>query len=102
MPNEMHSCPDDCAILEAEESDLAAILALQRLAYQSEAALLGDFSIPPLKETLEEVREQHRLGMILKAVDGCGRIVGSVRGRPENGTLFIGKLMVHPERQGRG
>ena len=32
--------------------DAAAILVLQRLAYQSEAAIYDDFTIPPLTETL--------------------------------------------------
>ena len=39
---------------------------------------------------------------ILKAVDEKGRIVGSVRGYPENDTVYIGKLIVAPEMQGRG
>ena len=31
-----------------------------------------------------------------------GKIVGSVRGRVEDGSLYIGRLMVLPECQGRG
>ena len=34
------------------------ILQLQYLAYQSEAALFGTKDIPPLKQTLEEVRQE--------------------------------------------
>ena len=67
-------------IVQAEEADLEAILELQRLAYQSEARLLNDFSIPPLMQTLEEMKEELRNGVFLKAVDAGGRIVGSVRG----------------------
>ena len=89
-------------IVQAEEADLEAILELQRLAYQSEARLLNDFSIPPLMQTLEEMREEFRNGVFLKAVDAGGRIVGSVRGTLRGDTLLIGKLMVHPERQGNG
>lgn len=81
---------------------MEAILELQRLAYQSEARLLNDFSIPPLMQTLEEMREEFRNGVFLKAVDAGGRIVGSVRGTLRGDTLLIGKLMVHPERQGNG
>ena len=40
-------------ITQATAEDAAAILALQRLAYQSEAEVYGDFSIPPLTQTLK-------------------------------------------------
>ena len=45
-------------IVQAEEADLEAILELQRLAYQGEARLLNDFSIPPLMQTLEEIEDR--------------------------------------------
>lgn len=83
-------------------ADLEAVLALQRVAYLSEAKLLNDFSIPPLLETMEDTERQFHAGVFLKAVDAAGELVGSVRGRVENGTLHIGKLMVHPRLQGRG
>ncbi|WP_308775901.1 GNAT family N-acetyltransferase [uncultured Bilophila sp.] len=89
-------------ITTASESDCEAILALQRLAYQSEARLLNNFAIPPLTQTLEQVQEECRTGIFLKAVDEKGRIVGSVRGAMEGDTLLIGKLMVHPGQQGHG
>lgn len=89
-------------IVQAEEADLEAILELQRLAYQGEARLLNDFSIPPLMQTLEEMKEEFRSGIFLKAVDEKGKIVGSVRGTLRGDTLLIGKLMVHPEHQGSG
>ena len=89
-------------IVQAEETDLEAILVLQRLAYQGEARLLNDFSIPPLMQTLEEMKEEFRSGIFLKAVDEKGKIVGSVRGTLRGDTLLIGKLMVHPEYQGNG
>ena len=40
--------------------------------------------------------------MILKAVDEAGVIIGSVRAHEQGDTLYIGKLMVLPEKQGRG
>lgn len=89
-------------IVEAESSDLPAILELQYLAYQSEAELLGNWDIPPLKQTLAEVEADARQGPILKAVNAEGEIIGSVRGRIEGRTLFIGKLMVHPGWRRRG
>ena len=89
-------------ITKAERIDLEKILNLQYLAYQSEAMLLGDFSIPPQKQTIEEVKKEFEKGIFLKAVDEKGDIIGSVRAHTDNGTAYIGKLIVHPERQGRG
>jgi GNAT superfamily N-acetyltransferase len=89
-------------IMKAEKSDLKAILDLQILAYQSEAKLLNNYSIPPLLETLDEVEEEFNSGILLKAIDEDGRIIGSVRGNVKESTLLIGKLFVHPEHQGKG
>ena len=88
-------------ILPATRSDLPAILSLQYLAYQSEAVLLQNFSIPPLKQTLVELEPEFESGIILKAVEN-GELIGSVRAKQDNGTLYIGKLIVHPAHQGKG
>ena len=88
-------------ISRADESDLQEILRLQYLAYQSEAALFGSQDIPPLKQTLDEVLAEYHSGIILKMVLE-DRIIGSVRAREQNGTAYIGKLMVHPDFRGRG
>ena len=92
---------DGICISEADRTDLEEILKLQYLAYQSEATLFKSKDIPPLRQTLEEVEEELGRGTILKLVED-GRIVGSVRAYEEDGTVYIGKLMVHPDRQGRG
>ncbi len=89
-------------IKKAEKNDLKEILDLQYLAYQSEAKLFNDPDIPPLRQTLEEVLSEYQNGIILKAVDENNVIIGSVRGYCENGTVYIGKLMVHPDKQGQG
>ena len=89
-------------ICRATEKDLDEILKLQYLAYQSEAALFGTDDIPPLKQTIEEVAEEYRRGTILKMVTKDGRIIGSVRAHAQNGTAYIGKLMVHPDYRGCG
>ena len=88
-------------IEKAIETDLNEILILQRLAYQSEAILLNNFSIPPLLQTLEEVQQEFSNGIFLKAVTD-GPIIGSVRGYIKDRTLNIGKLIVHPDFRGRG
>ena len=78
------------------------ILKLQYLAYQSEAKLFGNMDIPPLKQTIEEVYDEFQKGAILKAVDDGGIIIGSVRAYEDGGTVYIGKLMMHPSKQGQG
>jgi len=88
-------------IVKAQEDDLAEILQLQYLAYQSEARLFGSGDIPPLRQTLDELKDEFRRGIILKATEGHS-IVGSVRAYCENGSAYIGKLMVHPDMQRNG
>lgn len=89
-------------IEKAQKYDCKEILELQYLAYQSEAKLFGNMDIPPLKQTVEEVYDEFEKGTILKAVDENGGIIGSVRAYQEGGTVYIGKLMVHPKMQGKG
>lgn len=89
-------------IKKAQKEDLEEILKLQYLAYQSEAKLFGNMDIPPLKQTIEEVYDEFQKGAILKAVDDGGVIIGSVRAYQDGGTVYIGKLMVHPSKQGQG
>ena len=91
----------DFEIVKAQREDLDEILQLQYLAYQSEAALFGSKDIPPLKETIEEVIEEYNEGLVLKMM--CGdKIIGSVRAKEKDGTVYIGKLMVHPDHQKHG
>ena len=86
----------------AKREDLRDILDLQYLAYQSEAEIYNDYNIPPLKQTLEKVESEFDKGVILKATDESGNIIGSVRAFSENGSVYIGKLIVHPNRQRQG
>ena len=89
-------------ILKANRNDLQEILQLQYLAYQSEADLFGSRDIPPLKQTIDEVVEEFNSGVILKIVDDKNAIIGSVRAIERDGTVFIGKLMVHPNHRHKG
>ncbi len=85
----------------AEPGDAAEILALQKLAYRSEAAIYDDWSIPPLTQTLAEMQADLARQTCLKASTE-GRIVGSVRAHVEEDTCFVGRLIVHPDFQGQG
>jgi ribosomal protein S18 acetylase RimI-like enzyme len=88
-------------IKKAERSDLKEILQLQYIAYQSEADLFGSRDIPPLKQSLDEVVEEWNSGTILKMTDN-NTIIGSVRAKESEGTVYIGKLMVHPNHRHKG
>jgi ribosomal protein S18 acetylase RimI-like enzyme len=88
-------------IERAGTEDAAPILALQKPAYQSEAAIYDDYTIAPLTQTLEEMEADVRELVVLKA-SVEGRIVGSVRGRVVDGTCYVGRLIVHPDVQNRG
>lgn len=88
-------------IKRAVRDDLQEILDLQYLAYQSEAALFSTQDIPPLKQTIEEVIEEYNKGVVLK-IEENNKIIGSVRARSEDGTVYVGKLMVHPQYRRNG
>jgi len=88
-------------IVKAQIEDMEAILQLQYAAYQSEALIHGDFTIQPLKQTLDELIAEYHKGVILKATLDR-EIIGSVRAYAEVDTVYIGKLMVHPDHQGKG
>ena len=88
-------------IQKAEMDDLEEILILQKLAYQSEAELNNDFTIPPLMQTLDEVHAELGQALFLKAMQG-ERIIGSVRAYEKDGTCYIGRLIVHPAYQSQG
>ena len=89
-------------IYQANFDDLQEILQLQYLSYQSEADLFGSKDIPPLKQTLDEVIDEYNNGVILKMVSDENTIIGSVRAKEVKGTVYIGKLMVHPDYRHNG
>jgi len=92
-------------ILRAAFEDLPEIIELQKLAYLSEAKLLNDFSIKPLTQTLEELRNEfaeYDNGIILKLVDKNNKIIGSVRAHEDNNRVLLGRLIVHPDYQKNG
>jgi ribosomal protein S18 acetylase RimI-like enzyme len=89
------------SVLQATLGDAEAILDLQRVAYRSEAELYQDFEIPPLTQTIEDLKGSYRTHVFLKAVIG-DRIVGSVRAEIQSGICRIGRLIVHPDFQQKG
>ncbi len=88
-------------IQDAEFDEAQQILELQKIAYQREAELYQDWNIPPLLQTLHQLElefENHKI-LVAKLND---EIVGSVRGYADQGTLHVGRLIVHPDFQKRG
>jgi ribosomal protein S18 acetylase RimI-like enzyme len=88
-------------IIKAIYEDLPEILNLQKLAYLSEAKLLNDYSIQPLKQTLDELNSEFEKNIILKLIDN-NKIIGSIRSYEKNGRVYIGKLIVRPDYQNKG
>jgi ribosomal protein S18 acetylase RimI-like enzyme len=88
-------------IADADPADAGELLTVQRAAYLSEAQLHETFALPPLTETLDEIRAAIASVTVLKAVSGT-RIVGAVRGRADGDTCHIGRLAVAPDLQGNG
>ena len=89
-------------ILPVCQQDLPEILAVQKAAFAAEAQLVNDWKIPPLTQTIDELAEDWRKGIMLKAVNEDGTIVGTVRGQVAPDGFYIGRLAVLPQWQGRG
>lgn len=69
---------------------------MQKAAFESEARLVENWDIPPLTQTLEELVEEWRVGVMLKALDGQ-TLAGTVRAHHAEGTAHIGRLAVLPQ-----
>jgi ribosomal protein S18 acetylase RimI-like enzyme len=88
-------------IERAKISEAEEILALQKLAYKSEAEIYNDFNIPPLVQTLEGIKKDFGGQFFFKTTIN-GKIVGSVRAYQKNETCYIGRLIVHPDFENQG
>ena len=82
--------------------DVPELMELHDKAFFAIAAEADWLDAPGLKESLEQTREDFSRYTTIKILSDEGKIVGSVRGRVEDGSLYIGRLMVQPECQGRG
>ena len=89
-------------IQPVRQQDLHEILAVQKAAFEAEAQLVNDWNIPPLTQTLDELADDWSQGIMLKAVNEDGTIVGTVRGHMAPDGFYIGRLAVQPQWQGRG
>jgi ech hydrogenase subunit C len=92
---------DKVLYLRADRADAPEILTLQKVAYQSEAEIYGDDSLPALQQTLDELEQDFARMVFLKAQVN-GKIIGSVRGFAEGETAHVRRVIVHPYFRRRG
>jgi GNAT superfamily N-acetyltransferase len=81
--------------------DAKQILRLQKSAYQSEAQIYHNYNIPPLTQTIAEIKAEFDTHTFFKTV-AENNIIGSVRAYSDETSCFIGRLIVHPDIQGQG
>jgi len=83
----------------SDASTASAVLSLQRAAYAVEAALVGDDRIPPLHEELPALQSSglHWLGGVEDDA-----VVAAVAWAQDDGVVDVHRLIVTPERHGRG
>jgi tRNA (guanine37-N1)-methyltransferase len=86
----------------ATRGDAGEILTLQRACWVDEALANELLDVPALHESYDDVVAalSTHTTFVLRA---AGRLVGSVRGsRDDDGSWFVGRLMVAPDLRGRG
>ncbi len=88
-------------IEKATVSDAEEILLLQKLVYKSEAEIYHDFNIPPMTQTLKDIRDDFERQVFLKATVN-EKMIGSVRAFAQEETCHVGRLIVHPDFQNQG
>lgn len=81
--------------------DCPELLVLQRCCWVQEAILNDTLDLPPLHETLEDVRDWAKTWSVW-VLRHEHRLVGAVRGRLEGDRWELGRLMVAPDLAGRG
>lgn len=81
--------------------DAGEVLTLQRAAFVQEALIYDAVDMPPLTQTLDEVRAELEENLGCIALDG-ERIVGCVRARLDGDLLLIGRIAIAPDQQGSG
>ncbi len=92
----------DVTIAPAVPGDAGEVLTVQRAAYLGEAQRYDDPHLPPLTETLDEVRAAITGDPVVLVARSGHRLVGSVRGTVVGRTGRVGRLSVAPDLHGNG
>lgn len=86
-----------------DEAEAGELLTVRRAAFVSEAQLYDDPNIPPLTQTLEELRtDLGRTDVVTLGAWMEHRLVGSIRVEVDGTKATLGRLAVVPDLQGRG
>lgn len=94
---------DELAIHPVTDADAGELLTLRRAAFVTEAQLVGDPNIPPLTQTLDELRADLARPDVLTLGAWQGpRLVASIRVLVEDARATLGRFAVAPDLQGRG
>lgn len=85
------------------DADAGEVMTLQRAAYVTEARAHQDLDLPPLTQSLDELRtELAAPDVAALGVRDNGRLIGAVRLRRIGSTVELGRLTVVPDMQGKG
>ena len=85
----------------ASQTDAGEIMTVQRAAFVREAQLYRDPDVPPLVETLDQIRVAIDTAMVVVGRLGT-RVVAAGRVVVRDRTGHIGRLAVAPDLQGQG
>lgn len=93
----------EVSILPVTDRDAGELLTLRRAAFVSEAQVYGDPNIPPLTQTLSELRDDLAApGIVTLGAWEGHRLIGSVRVEIDGTKATLGRLAVAPDKQGQG
>jgi ribosomal protein S18 acetylase RimI-like enzyme len=93
----------EVTIQRVTDEEAGELLTLRRAAFVSEAQVYGDPNIPPLTQTLEELRTDLAAdGVVTLGARAGHRLVGSIRVSLEDQRATLGRLAVAPDLQGQG
>lgn len=98
---DLGSAANELSLNRVRSEDAGEVLTVQRAAFVSEALIYNDASMPPLTQTLEQVRAElaDNLGWVARL---NGRLVGVVRAVEDGDVLLIGRIAIAPDMQGFG
>jgi ribosomal protein S18 acetylase RimI-like enzyme len=93
----------DIVVVPAAIEDAGELMTVQRAAFLSEGEINNSFRLPPMTETVEDIRAAiaEKSTVVLVAKLGH-RLVGSVRATVTDGTGHVGRLAVAPDLHGHG
>lgn len=91
----------DVVLSRISPADAGEVLTVQRAAFASEALIYGSADMPPLTQTLDEMRAElaNANGWVARVGP---RLVGAIRVRETDDLLLIGRIAIAPDMQGSG